>query len=112
MRYVLAFWALPLVLFWGWYFLSLNNIHFGYVLLTRQAHDLLFALYGDMIGVDGSDIPRLVAKACVFDTVLLMALCAFRRRKAIASWFSTLRDAIANRKPHAGPSAGRVLPGE
>ena len=82
MRDVLAFWALPLVVFWGWYFLSLYNIHFGYVLLTRQAHDLLFDLYGDMIGVAGP------------------------------AWFNAPAGAIPARKTSLGHEAGRVLPGE
>ena len=30
MRYLIALWAMPLALFWGWYFLSLNDINFGY----------------------------------------------------------------------------------
>ena len=112
MRYVLAFWALPLVVFWGWYFLSLYNIHFGYVLLTRQAHDLLFDLYGDMIGVAGPDVPFLVAQVWVLDTLLLLALCALRRRQAISAWFNAPAGAIPARKTSLGHEAGRVLPGE
>ena len=112
MRYVLAFWALPLVVFWGWYFLSLYNIHFGYVLLSRQAHDLLFDLYGDMIGVAGPDVPFLVAKVWVLDTLLLLALCALRRRQAISTWFNAPAGAIPARKTPLGHEAGRVLPGE
>ncbi len=83
MKYVLALWATPLLLFWGWYFLSLNDIHFGYVLLTRQAHELVFQLYGQMLGIDPTIIPAMVAKACIFDTAILLAIWAFRRRKPI-----------------------------
>jgi hypothetical protein len=50
MRYLFALWAAPLVLFWGWFFLSLNDINFGYVMLSRQLHDLVFQLYGQMLG--------------------------------------------------------------
>ena len=83
MKYVFALWATPLVLFWGWYFLSFNDMHFGYVLLTRQAHDLIFQLYGQMLGIDPTIIPGMVAKACVLDTFILLAIWAFRRRKTL-----------------------------
>lgn len=86
MKYVFAVWATPLVLFWGWYFLSLNDIHFGYIMLTRQAHDLIFQLYGQMIGVDPKAIPMLVAQACLLDTGLIVAIWAFRRRREIRAW--------------------------
>jgi hypothetical protein len=87
MRYLLALWALPLVLFWGWFGLSFYDINFGYVMLTRQVHDLLFELYGEILGLDPKTIPWLIAKACIFDTLILMAIWAFRRRREIqASW--------------------------
>jgi len=85
-KYVFAVWATPLVLFWGWYFLSLNDMHFGYIMLTRQAHDLIFQLYGQMIGMDPQAIPMLVAQACIFDTGLIVAIWAFRRRREIRAW--------------------------
>ena len=59
-------------IFWGWFFLSLNDINFGYVMLTRQVHDLVFQLYGEMLGIDPATIPPLVAKACILDTVILL----------------------------------------
>jgi len=85
-KYVFAVWATPLVLFWGWYFLSLNDINFGYIMLTRQAHDLIFQLYGQMIGMDPQAIPMLVAQACAFDTALIVAIWAFRRRRELKAW--------------------------
>jgi hypothetical protein len=85
MKYIVAIWASPLVLFWGWYFLSLNDINFGYVMLTRQLHDLVFQLYGEMLGVDPATIPGLIAKACVFDTLLICAIWAFRRRRELVA---------------------------
>jgi hypothetical protein len=86
MRTLFALWVAPLLLFWGWFFLSLNNINFGYVMLSRQLHDLVFQLYGEMLGIDPALIPGMVAKACVFDGLMLMALWAFRRRRNIAGW--------------------------
>jgi hypothetical protein len=92
MRYLIALWVAPLVVFWGWYFLSLNDINFGYVMLSRQLHDLVFQLYGEMLGIDPATIPGLLAKACVFDTFLVGCLIAFRRRKAIAAWLRVQRE--------------------
>lgn len=86
MRYVLALWAAPLLIFWGWYGLSYNNIHFGYVMLTREAHNLVFQLYGEMLGIGPEIIPGMVAKACVVDTLFLLAIYAFRRRRQLATW--------------------------
>ena len=42
MRYLIALWAIPLALFWGWYFLSLNDMTFGYLMLSRRLHDFVF----------------------------------------------------------------------
>ena len=87
MKYVFAIWAAPLVLFWGWFFLSLNNINFGSVYLSRQLHDLVFQIYGDMIGVDPASIPLMIAEACIIDTAIIVAIWAFRRRREISAWF-------------------------
>jgi hypothetical protein len=92
MRYVLALWALPLVIFWGWYGLSYHDIHFGYVMLTREAHDIVFQLYGETLGIDPGIIPGMVAKACVLDTLILLAIYAFRRRRQVAAWARIRRE--------------------
>jgi hypothetical protein len=91
MRYILGLWLAPLVLFWGWFFLSLNDINFGYVMLSRQLHDLVFQLYGQALGVDPAVIPGMVAKACILDSFLLAGIWAFRRRRAIAGWLRKKR---------------------
>lgn len=86
MRYIFFFWALPLGTFWGWYFLSLNDMNFGFVMLTREVHDLAFAIYGKMLGIEPEIIPGLVARACVVDTLLILAIFAFRKRRTIREW--------------------------
>ncbi len=91
MRYIFALWAAPLILFWGWFFLSLNDMNFGYVMLSRQLHDFVFNLYGETLGIDPAIIPGLVARACIIDTGLLLAFWAFRRRREIAAWIRTKR---------------------
>lgn len=92
MRYVIAVWAIPLLIFWGWFGLSYYDMNFGYVMLTRQVHDLLFELYGEMLGIDPATIPWLLVKACVFDTLFLIAIMAFRARKKIAARFREMRE--------------------
>lgn len=109
MRTLLALWVAPLVLFWGWYFLSLNDMNFGYVMLSRQLHDLVFELYGEMLGVDPAIIPGMVAKACVFDSFLVAGIVAYRRRRAIAGWIRRLRRPAP---AHPMPGAGPELPAE
>lgn len=109
MRVLLTLWALPLVLFWGWYFLSLNDINFGYLMLSRQLHDFVFQLYGEMLGVDPAIIPGMIAKACAFDSLIVPAIWAFRRRRTIAGWF---RAAQARWTGHSTREAGPELPAE
>ena len=92
MRWFLILWALPMGIFWGWFYLSFNNVNFGYVLMTRDFHDLFFELYGNMLGVDPATIPPLVARACVLDSVLLLAIWAFRRRHTLMARGRLLRD--------------------
>ena len=91
MRWVIALWALPMGTFWGWFFLSLNDINFGYLILSRKLHDVVFELYGQILGIDPASIPLMVAKACIFDTFLLLAIWAFRRRRSIAAWAKAQR---------------------
>lgn len=86
MKYIFAIWATPLLLFWGWFFLSFNDINFGSIFLSRQLHDLVFQLYGQMLGVDPATIPVMIANACIFDTGIIAAIWALRRRREIAGW--------------------------
>jgi Family of unknown function (DUF6105) len=100
MKYLVAIWATPLLLFWGWFFLSLNDMNFGYIMLSRQVHDLVFQLYGEFLGVDPASIPGMVAQACIFDTALIAAIWAFRRRRGLmararAGWARSLNRAPA-----------------
>ncbi|RUW70098.1 MULTISPECIES: DUF6105 family protein [unclassified Mesorhizobium] len=113
MRTLFALWAAPLLLFWGWFFLSLNDMNFGYVMLSRPLHDLVFQLYGEMLGIDPALIPGIVAKACVFDSFLLMALWAFRRRRNIAAWVRTRwGNPVPQERLDRATEAGPVLPAE
>jgi len=109
MRVLLALWVLPLALFWGWFFLSLNDMNFGYVMLSRQLHDLVFQLYGDMLGVDPATIPMLIAKACLFDSLIVLGIWAFRRRRTITGWVRAAHARWTGRSAH---ESGPELPAE
>ena len=84
MRILLLLWAFPLVFFWGWYGLSYNNINFGIAFLSRHTHDVVFALYGNILGMPAADVPLALVEIFAFDSVLIFALAAWRWRK---SWY-------------------------
>jgi len=98
MRWILIFWGVPMSLFWGWYYLSYHDINFGLLFFSRLVHDFAFEFYGNLIGIDPSTIPPLVARACVVDTFLIFSIYAFRRRREIMAWWNSGRVV-----PEAGP---------
>lgn len=81
MRAILIMWAAPLALFWAWFFLSANDMNLGYVMLSRPAHDLAMEIYAAALGCDPSEVPWTVAKACALDSLIVLALFAYRRRR-------------------------------
>lgn len=89
MRIILILWALPMGFFWGWYLLSLNDLNFGTIFLSRDLHDIVFRLYGQMLGVPAGEVPGMVAGACAFDTAIVLAIAAWRWRK---DWYPQTRD--------------------
>ena len=89
MRWILIFWAMPIAVLGTWYGLSYNDINFGYLILSRQMNDFVFQLYGQILGLPPEDIPGLVLRAVVVDSLLLFGILAFRRRKQIAAWWAS-----------------------
>jgi hypothetical protein len=87
MKWFLILWACPVILLTGWYGLSYYDMSFGIFMLTRQAHDLVFAVYGNVLGIPPETIPQLVARAIAFDSLVVFAIIAYRKRKAIAAWY-------------------------
>ena len=86
MRYILIFWAAPLGLFWGWYFLSYYNINFGLLIFSRLVHDFAFQFYGDLLGLEPALIPPLLVQACATDTLVIFGILLFRRRNQVLAW--------------------------
>lgn len=111
MRWLIILWALPLILFGGWYYLSFNDINFGSIYLSRALHDAVFNLYGQILGVAPEAIPVMLVKAIAFDTVLILAIFAFRRRKQIKSWWASRRERV-NEAPSEAGSTLPVYPAE
>ena len=103
MKWFLILWAGPVLLLSGWYGLSYYDMSFGFFMLTRQTHDLVFQIYGSVLGIPPETIPPLVARAIAFDSLIVFAIIAFRKRKQIAAWW---------RKRQASRSSVAVLPSD
>ncbi len=54
-------------------------------------HDLVFRIYGSLLGVEPSAIPVLFLKACIFDTFLIVGIIAYRKRRQIREWWAARR---------------------
>jgi hypothetical protein len=50
-------------------------------------HDVVFQIYGNILGLPPESIPPLVGEAIVLDTLLLGAVMSYRRRQAILGWW-------------------------
>lgn len=103
----LVLWALPILLLGSWYSLSYYDMSFGIFMLTRQAHDLVFSIYGHVLGLPPETIPPLVARAVVIDSAVVFAIIGFRRRKKIAAWWAA-RQASSELRTAAVPSADNL----
>ena len=55
MRWILIFWAMPIAILGTWYGLSINDMNFGYLILSRQMNEFVFQLYGQILGLPGSE---------------------------------------------------------
>ncbi|WP_026612479.1 DUF6105 family protein [Ensifer aridi] len=86
MKWLLIFWGGPVMLLSGWYGLSYYDMSFGIFMLTREAHDLVFRIYGHILGIPPETIPPLVARAMVVDTLIVFGLVALRNWRLIAAW--------------------------
>lgn len=81
MRTLFLLWAFPVVLFWGWYGLSVNDVNFGTAVLSRHTHDAIFALYGNILQMPAGDVPWALAKIFFIDSLIVLAFAMWRWRK-------------------------------
>ncbi|EYR80751.1 DUF6105 family protein [Shinella sp. 838] len=96
MKWFLILWAGPIALLGSWYGLSYYDMSFGIFMLTRDAHDLVFQIYGHILGIPPEDLPPLVLRAIVVDSFLVLGLIAFRRRKRIFAWWQARRQSASD----------------
>lgn len=104
MKWLLICWAGPVSFLGAWYYLSYYDMSFGIFMLTRQMHDLVFDIYGKILGIPPETIPPLVARAIAFDSLLVFAIYGFRRRATISGWWKRRQEASESGKA-ALPSA-------
>lgn len=93
MKWFLILWAGPIVFLGAWYGLSYHDMNFGFFMLTRQTHDLVFQVYSNALGIPAEDIPPLVMRAIVVDSLIVFAIIGLRRRKKIAAWWRRHQEA-------------------
>lgn len=94
MKWLMGFWGFPIIFLGTWYSLSYYDMNFGIFMLSRQAHDLVFQIYGDILGLPPETIPPLVARAIAFDSLLVFGLYLLRRRKQIWAWYKTRQSSV------------------
>ena len=87
MKWFLILWAFPIALLGSWYGLSYYDMNFGIFMLTREVHDLVFQIYGNILGVPPESLPPLVLRAIIVDSFIVLGIIAFRRRKQISAWW-------------------------
>jgi len=114
MRILLILWAFPVVFFWGWYGLSYYDINFGIEVLSRRVHDVIFALYGNILGMPAGEVPMTLAKIFFIDTLIVFAFAAWRWRK---DWYPQTKLWITEkyftyRSTNAANAADPVHPAE
>jgi Family of unknown function (DUF6105) len=113
MRYFLLFWLFPVGFLVGWYVLSVNDWSGGMWFFSRDMHDMVFGIYGDVLGIAPETIPPLVFKALVLDTFIILGLIALRRRKSIMEWVRVRREqAQLRRRMDVIVTAGPTPPAE
>ena len=108
MKWFLILWAGPVAFLGAWYGLSYNDMSFGFFMLTRQSHDLVFQIYGNVLGIPPETIPPLVARAIAVDSLIVMAIIAFRKRKEIATWWRKRQSSKATSTRPSAESLSRA----
>lgn len=101
MRWVITLWFLPMALFWGWYLASAADL--GGIMFSRRFHEQMFDIYGNALGVDPVVIPGWLLKGCIVDSIVVLGLLAFAKRRAIADrwreWRQPSSDASLSSTP-------------
>lgn len=88
MKWLLVFWAGPIFFLGSWYGLSYYDISFGTFFYSRDMHDLVFQIYGQVLGIPPEQVPPLVLKAVIVDTIIVFGLIGLRRHRELQAWWS------------------------
>ncbi|WP_062202716.1 DUF6105 family protein [Aureimonas sp. AU12] len=86
MRWFLGLWFVPITFLVLWFALAANDINLGTFFFSRAMYDLVFTMYGNVLGIPPADLPPMVARALMLDSAIVLALYVFRRRKPITAW--------------------------
>lgn len=95
MKWFLILWAGPVALLGLWYGLSYYDMSFGFFMLTRKTHDLVFQIYGNILGIPPQDLPPMVARAIAFDSLIVFSIVLFRKRRALAGWWRARQASVS-----------------
>lgn len=91
MRWFIWLWAFPVGLISAWYVLSFHDV--GYFVFSRLMHDTVFELYGAILGIAPENVPLLLAEAILLDSLIVLGVALFLRRKRLATWWQARRAA-------------------
>ena len=83
MRTWLKIWSVPIIFLVAWFVLSKNDWNFGTYLFSREMHDEFFRVYAEILGVEVDALPGLALKAAIFDSWIIVAFIAYRKRKVL-----------------------------
>jgi len=86
MRWLLSLWFLPIGFLVLWLTLASNDWGFGMHFFSRDMYDTVFGVYAAVLGVPAESLPPLVVRALILDSLIVLALYAFRRRKPIIAF--------------------------
>lgn len=86
MRWLLSIWFVPIAFLVLWLLLAANDWSLGVHFFSREMYDTVFGVYANVLGVPAESLPPLVVRALVLDSLIVLALYAFRRRKPIMAF--------------------------
>lgn len=94
-RFLVALWLSPIVLFAAWVSLSSLDWHMGFAFMTRDMHDRIFAAYAMVFGIEREAILGMIRNALLLDAAVLALIVAWQRRAPIRRAWAGLRERAA-----------------
>jgi hypothetical protein len=92
MRWLLIAWFTPLAIFWGWLGLAYVDAWPSSVFFSRILYENVFVVYEQMTGLNEAQLISYLAKICILDSLVVLGIYAFRRRKNIKAWWAARRS--------------------